>query len=90
MSNTKEYESLLKSADKAKSAAEKSRWIIEVLRLLCMNDVPHLCTDVKNLAIEVRKQINRVTILVAVLLIIVLITNPQVGKFLGMIFKLIF
>ena len=90
MSDTKKYEPLLEAADEEKTAAGKCRWIIEVLRLLCTNEMPHLCTDVKNLTVEFRKQTNRVMILVAVLLIIVLITNPQVGKFLGMIFKLVF
>lgn len=90
MSDTERYEPLLKAADKAKSAVEKSRWIIAVLRLLCTNDMPHLCTDVKKLTIEFRKRTNRMMFLLGIVLILVLVTNPQVGKFLGMIFKLVF
>jgi len=90
MSDTKKYESLLEAAEKEKSAAGKSRWIIEVLRLLCTNEIPHLCTDVKNLTIEFRKQINRVMLLLGIVLVIVLVTNPQVGKVVSAIFKFIF
>ena len=90
MSDTKKYEPLLESADKAKSAVEKSRWIIEVLRLLCTNDMPHLCTDVKALSAEYKKRTNRIMFLLGIVLVVVLITNPQVGKFLESMVKLVF
>jgi len=90
MSDTKKYESLLKAAKEEKSAVGKCRWIIEVLSFLCTNDMPHLCTDVQNLTIEFRKQINRVMLLLGIVLAIVLVTNPQVGKVVSAIFKFIF
>lgn len=83
--NRKDYEPLLKAAEREQSASGKCRWIVSILRMMTMNDLHHLYMG----QCAMRRQNNKLFLLVTLVLAIVLVTNPQVGTILRQLIRLI-
>ena len=81
-----DYEVLLRNVKKETTAKGKCQWIAAILELIITNDLHALFCGQQ----MIKKALNRFTFLLAAVLILVLVTNPQVTglalKLLNMVF----
>jgi len=78
--NRKKYEPLLESAEKEESAKGKCKWIVSILRMMTQNDLHYLYKGQCEIKSEMKRRMNKILVLVSLVLVVVLATNPQVGE----------
>lgn len=88
--NSIKYKPLTDAAKKETTAVKKCNWIVAILELIVGNDLHHLSIVQQQLIKEVRKRTNGILVLLVFVLLMVLVTNPQVGKAFGSLVKIIF
>ena len=88
MNSNRNYKPIIDSAKKEESAKGKCRWIIAMLEILTLNHLPHIekgQADIKN---HVDKSNRKIMILLALVMLVLLATNPQVVTTIVKLFSL--
>lgn len=82
----KDYRPIIESAKKEQSARGQCKWIIAMLEILTINHLPHLEKSMK----DIKKGNGRIMMFLVLVLLVVLITNPQVILLLRKMLALVF
>lgn len=78
MNDGRDYKPILESAKREESAKGKCRWIIAILEILALNHLPHIEKGQIDIKQHVDKSNRKIMILLALVLLVLLATNPQV------------
>lgn len=86
--NGKEYKPIIENAKKEDSARGKCRWIIAMLEILACNHLPHIEKGQVIIKQHVDKSNRKIMILLALVMLVLLATNPQVIAIVAKLFSL--
>lgn len=88
MNRGRDYKPIIENAKKEESAKGKCRWIIAMLEILAMNHLPHI----EKGQIAIKKHVDtsnrKIMILLALVMLVLLATNPQVVTTIVKLFSL--
>lgn len=90
MNEGKEYKPIIENAKKETSAKGQCKWIIAMLEILALNHLPHLEKGQKDIKKHVDKSTRKIMLFLFVVLLVVLVTNPQVLSLIGKLFAFVF
>lgn len=90
MNEGKEFKPILESAKKEQSARGQCKWIIAMLEILALNHLPHLEKGQATIKDHVDSSTRKIMLFLFVVLLVVLVTNPQVLSLIGKLFAFVF
>jgi len=88
--NSSKYKPILKKAEAETSAVGKCKWMLALLEILTLNHLPHIDDVLKDVKTEVRKRTNKILVFLFVVLLVTLVTNPQVLGVASKLMQLVF
>lgn len=90
MNSGKDYKPIIENAKHETSARGQCKWIIAMLEILTLNHLPHLERGQAGIKKHVDKSTRKIMVFLFIVLLVVLVTNPQVLSLIGKLFAFVF